>query len=82
MLERMTGGLYLSTPHRVRNTSKKDRYSFPLFFDPGFFSEVKPILPPTRQDPQGRWDQGNVHLFEGTYGQYILNKVAKVFPDL
>ncbi len=29
-----------------------------------------------------RWDNANVHGFVGTYGDYILGKVAKVFPDL
>jgi hypothetical protein len=24
----------------------------------------------------------NVHAFSGTYGSYLLSKVAKVFPDL
>src|SRR6185312_17321100 len=36
MLERMTGGLYKSTPHRVRNVAGRDRLSWPLFFDPSW----------------------------------------------
>ena len=29
-----------------------------------------------------RWDRANVHAFSGTYGDYLLNKVSKVFPEL
>ena len=43
MLERMTGGRYRSTPHRVRNTSARDRLSFPLFLDPAWDAEVLPV---------------------------------------
>ncbi|VTU25091.1 2-oxoglutarate-dependent ethylene/succinate-forming enzyme [Variovorax sp. PBS-H4] len=87
MLDRMTGGLYRSTPHRVlRNTSGRDRLSFPLFFDPNFHARVKPIeglpRPAVVDDSATRWDHANVHAFDGIYGDYLLAKVAKVFPQL
>ena len=43
MLDRLTGGRYRSTPHRVRNLSGHDRLSFPFFLDPGFADEVPPL---------------------------------------
>lgn len=83
MLDRMTGGLYRSTPHRVRlNTSGRDRLSFPLFFDPDFEARIEPIRSPLTDDAAQRWDQASVHAFEGCYGDYVLAKVGKVFPQL
>ncbi len=87
MLDRMTGGLYRSTPHRVAlNTSGRDRLSMPFFFDPHFEARVKPVeglAPPEQADDRAtRWDQASVHAFEGTYGDYLLAKVSKVFPEL
>jgi isopenicillin N synthase-like dioxygenase len=70
MLERLTGGRYRSTPHRVLNTSGRDRLSFPFFFDPDFAAEV-PGLPGI-----------GVPAFAGTYGDYLVSKVSKVFPRL
>jgi hypothetical protein len=29
-----------------------------------------------------RWDRASVHEFRGTYGDYLLSKVSKVFPEL
>jgi isopenicillin N synthase-like dioxygenase len=86
MLDRMTRGVYRSTPHRVRNVSGRDRMSFPFFFDPNFFADVRAIDLPsgeTAPDDRGnRWDQSSVHIFQGTYGEYLLGKVGKVFPEL
>lgn len=84
MLDRMTGGLYRSTPHRVLNTSGKDRLSFPLFFDPGFDTVVTRIPGFDVRDSEEllRWDNEDVYNFEGKYGDYLIKKVSKVFPDL
>ena len=83
MLDRMTGGLYKSTPHRVRlNSSGHDRLSFPLFFDPDFDARVAPIRSAQTDDHATRWDGASVHTFDGTYGEYLLGKIGKVFPDL
>ena len=71
-------------PHRVRNLAAKPRLSFPFFFDPNFNAEVKVVksnlIPP--DDSRQRWDKVSVHEFSGTYGEYLLGKVSKVFPDL
>lgn len=84
MLERLTGGYYRSTPHRVRNTSGASRLSFPYFFDPSWDATV-PTLPLAATDSRGsyeRWDGGDVLAWEGAYGDYLTAKVARVFPEL
>ena len=90
MLDRLTGGAYRSTPHRVRNASGRERFSFPLFFDPDFTARVTPLPQHARIDPDrvaadrsARWDGASVLApFDGTYGDYLLQKIGKVFPQL
>jgi isopenicillin N synthase-like dioxygenase len=84
MLDRLTGGFYLSAPHRVQHPLEHDRMSFAFFFDPNFNAEVKPlhIAPEVRDNKIERWDYASVHEFHGTYGDYLLSKVSKVFPEL
>jgi isopenicillin N synthase-like dioxygenase len=86
MLDRMTAGQYKSTPHRVQNVARHDRLSFPFFFDPNFDARIAPIVAPDARvvsgDRADRWDGASVHEFEGTYGDYLLAKVSKVFPQL
>jgi isopenicillin N synthase-like dioxygenase len=86
MLDRMTGGRYRSTPHRVHSPVAGSRISCPFFFDPGWDARVRPILPPavsTEADAAERWDGASVHEeFPGTYGDYLVAKVSQVFPAL
>jgi len=43
MLHRLSNGKLLSTPHRVINTTGRERYSVPFFFDPHVSTEVAPL---------------------------------------
>jgi len=96
MLEKMTGGLFVSTPHRVLNPTAHGRISFPFFFDPSFGAKMVSIVGESDRlaapraangsaaTSYARWDGRPVGLrdFDGTYGQYVLGKVSKVFPQL
>lgn len=87
----MTRGLYKSTPHRARNIQNISRYSVPYFYDPGWDAEIKQldlqvsedqiqIIKKTRQFQ--RWDNVKLETISGTYGQYLIGKISKVFPEL
>ena len=59
-----------------------------MFVDPAWNAEVLPI--PTAvvsrgdadADAADRWDGASVHEWSGTYGDYLLAKVSRVFPAL
>lgn len=84
MLERLTRGRFVSAPHRVLNRSGRERLSFPLFYDPDFDASMTPAVdqtaPGDRRRP--RWDGVDPTAFAGRYGDYLQDKVGKVFPVL
>jgi len=83
MLDRLTAGRYRSNPHRVRNISGRGRLSFPFFFDPSFDARIAPLpgfAPPLK--PPARWDGQDLSAFRGIYGDWLVGKVSKVFPQL
>ena len=43
MLHRLSNGKLLSTPHRVINTTGRERYSVPFFFDPHVSTMIAPL---------------------------------------
>jgi hypothetical protein len=45
-------------------------------------ARIEPIRSVATDDRASRWDGASVHAFEGTYGDYLLGKIGKVFPDL
>ena len=85
MISRWTNDRYRSTLHRVLNRSGRDRLSFPLFFDPDFAAEIRPLPDISVEgapETEPRWDGLDLKDFQGRYGDYLMGKVAKVFPDL
>ncbi len=77
-----------------RNGASSDRLSFPFFYDPSFDAEMisvehllsdedKALAQLNReQNSFRRWDNRDPSQFRGTYGQYLLGKVMKAFPQL
>ena len=84
MLERLSGGRFISAPHRVINRGGRERLSFPVFYDPDFEAVMTPVVEPVGPDDRrrGRWDGVDPNLFAGRYRDYLLRKVGAVFPDL
>lgn len=94
-LQHNTGGLLIATSHRVkqRRNTNKSRYSYPFFYDPSFntimtslenllSSSDKQKIIQNKQLNLNRWDLKDPTQYQGTYGNYLIKKVAKVFPNL
>jgi isopenicillin N synthase-like dioxygenase len=86
MLELWTNGAYVATSHRVRKVPE-ERYSFPLFFNVDYHTEVKPLPQFASRDGKERPTlRAGEHLFAQTaqtFG-YLRNRVEAgelVLPD-
>ena len=84
MLDKITGGVYKSTPHRVKCQTRNARLSYPFFFDPDYFAQIKPIegMMNIIDDKEERWDKSSVHEISGTFGEYLIRKNSRSFPEL
>jgi isopenicillin N synthase-like dioxygenase len=86
MLELWTNGAYVATSHRVRKVSE-ERYSFPLFFNVDYQTEVKPLPQfASRGDKQRPALRAGEHLFAQTAQTfaYLRSRVESgelVLPD-
>jgi isopenicillin N synthase-like dioxygenase len=86
MLELWTNGAYVATSHRVRKV-KEERYSFPLFFNVDYDTEVEPLPQfASRQAKKRRPLRAGEHLFAQTAQTfaYLRDRVEAgelVLPD-
>jgi isopenicillin N synthase-like dioxygenase len=86
MLELWTNGEFVATSHRVRRVAE-ERYSFPLFFNVDYHTEVKPLPQFVSRDPKIRPTlRAGEHLFAQTAQTfaYLRNRVEAgelVLPD-
>jgi len=72
MMARWTNGIYASTVHRVINTSGRERYSMPFFFDPDFDADVSCLETCRSSDRPPRFPPT-------TGGQHLLDMIEATF---
>ena len=64
MLQRWSNGLFISTPHRVINTSGKERYSCPFFYEPNINAKISPLPSCISMENQPKFESI-------VYGEYL-----------
>lgn len=69
LMQVWSNGRYSSTPHRVINRKGADRYSIPLFVNPGSSAPITPLVGVATPDPQPL-----------LYGKYQKDEWRRIFP--
>jgi isopenicillin N synthase-like dioxygenase len=68
ILHRWSNGQFISTPHRVINTSGRSRFSNPFFFDPDMKAEIVPL--------ESCIPEGETAAYEPIiYGDYLMARL-------
>ena len=75
LIQRWTNDTYTATTHRVINTSGKERYSMPFFFDADYHAEIAPV-PGTVSDTRPR------QYKTVTCGEHKFRRYRESFPHL
>lgn len=81
-----------------RTNTTVNRISMPYFFDPSFDTQLQSMVPYMTESDQRiiaekaerergtaaatRWDRLDPTMFHGTYGEYLMKKISKAFPEL
>ena len=92
ILDRMTGGRYISAKHRALCPKAGiARLSVPFFFDPGWNAKIQAfpldhldsLSPEQAARAHDRWEQNTTFTkLTGEWWQYLAKKVQKVFRDV
>jgi isopenicillin N synthase-like dioxygenase len=72
MMARWTNDLFCSTLHRVINSSGRDRYSIPFFFDPDFNADLTVLRTCAGPERPAKYPPT-------TGGQYLLDRINATF---
>jgi len=75
MMEFLSGGRYISNPHRVQVMRNERRFSMPFFVQPDYTSLIQPVLEPLEQpEDRERWKPR-------LGGAYIEERYNATFPS-
>ena len=74
MLNRWSNGILKSTPHRVINTSGKERFSCPFFFDPNVATDISPMESCIKPDYPSKFCTVN-------FGQFLRDELESGYDQ-